>query len=208
MGGQASRFFRKQQSAIGKAEGFVEEAMTGAKTIKVFTHEQQTMKAFDEVNNELFLAARSANRYANVLAPVLFNLGDILYVVVALAGGAFLVYGIPNISFSGMALTIATVIPFLNMTKHFTGQIGQIARTINPLVMGLAGAKRIFDVIDLPSEVDEGYVSLVNVCAEDENVKECEENTGYWAWKSKTETALEYTQIGRASCRERVSSPV
>ncbi len=129
MGGRSARFFLAQQHAIGRAEGFAEEAMNGEKVIKVFTHEKEMQEQFDQVNDELFEAAKKANIYSNVLGPILMNLGNLSYVVVALAGGLFLGLAIPNPSISGMVLSIDIVIPFLNLTKRFAGSIGQISPT-------------------------------------------------------------------------------
>ncbi len=188
MGGMSAKYFLAQQHAIGRAEGFAEEAMNGEKVIKVFTHEKQMQAQFDEVNDELFEAAKSANIYSNILGPILMNLGNLAYVVVALAGGIFLATGIPNPSISGMILTIDIVIPFLNLTKRFAGSIGQISHQINFVVMGLAGAERIFQLLDELPEEDEGYVELVRVRYDDsmENVigeVDRHDRTGIWAWK-------------------------
>ena len=188
LGGMSSKHFLAQQHAIGRAEGFAEEAMNGEKVIKVFTHEKQMQAQFDEVNDELFEAAKQANIYANVLGPVLMNLGNLAYVVVALAGGIFLAAAIPNPCLSGMVLSIDIVIPFLNLTKRFAGSIGQISHQINAVVMGLAGAERIFQLLDEIPEEDEGYVELVRVRYDDkmENVLgeiDRHDRTGVWAWK-------------------------
>jgi len=188
MGGRSSRYFLAQQHAIGRAEGFAEEAMNGEKVIKVFTHERQMQEQFDQVNDELFEAAKQANIYSNILGPILMNLGNLAYVVVALAGGFFLTVGIPNPCLSGMALTIDIVIPFLNLTKRFAGSIGQISHQINFVVMGLAGAERIFQLLDEVPETDEGYVELVRVRMDDDMVDVLGEldptdRSGIWAWK-------------------------
>ena len=183
LGGNSARYFMHQQQAIGKAEGFVEEHMNGQKVIKVFCHEDETIEDFDKVNEELFEASDKANRYANVLGPVLMNTGNLLYVVVALAGSVMLALGVPNLSISGLALTVAVAVPFLNMTRQFAGQIGQISHQINAIVMGMAGADRIFKLIDLESEVDNGYVTLVNVREEDGALTETREHTQKWAWR-------------------------
>ena len=188
MGGKSAHYFIAQQHAIGRAEGFAEEAMNGQKVIKVFTHEREMEEQFDAVNDELFEAAKSANIYSNTLGPVLMNLGNISYVVVALAGGLFLGLSIPNPCISGMILSIDIVIPFLNLTKRFAGSIGQISHQINFVVMGLAGAERIFQLLEEEPEVDEGYVDLVRVRMDDDMVNVVEEleltdRTGIWAWK-------------------------
>ena len=184
VGGGSARYFIRQQEALGRTEGFVEEMMNGQKVIKVFCHEEEAMADFDAVNNDLFENARRAHRYANTLMPILHNIGNVLYVIVALVGGSLLLTGAPNISFSGLAFSISIIVPFLNMTKQFTGNIGQVSNQINSVVMGLAGAKRIFDLIDQEPEADDGYVTLVNAKeGPDGNLTECEERTNVWAWK-------------------------
>ncbi|MBR3224096.1 MAG: ABC transporter ATP-binding protein [Atopobiaceae bacterium] len=183
MGGRSARFFLAQQHAIGKAEGFAEEAMNGEKVIKVFTHEKEMQEQFDEVNDELFETAKQANIYANVLAPVLMNLGNLSYVIVALAGGLFLGINLPNPCISGMVLSIDIVIPFLNLTKRFAGSIGQISNQINFVVMGLAGAERIFQMLDEIPEEDEGYVELTNMEMKAGELIPTSRRTKMWAWK-------------------------
>ncbi|MEE0028089.1 MAG: ABC transporter ATP-binding protein, partial [Atopobiaceae bacterium] len=163
LGGKSAKYFIAQQHAIGRTEGFAEEAMNGEKVIKVFTHEKQMQQEFDAVNDELFEAAKQANIYSNILGPVLMNLGNLAYVVVALCGGLFLGINLPNPCLSGMVLSIDIVIPFLNLTKRFAGSIGQISHQINFVVMGLAGAERIFQLLDEIPEEDEGYVELTNM---------------------------------------------
>ncbi len=184
VGGGSARYFLRQQQAIGKTEGFVEEMMNGQKVIKVFCHEEAAKADFDKVNDELFENSRTAHRYANMLMPILSNIGYVLYVAVALLGGYLLLLGVPNISISGLAFSISIVVPFLNMTRQFTGNIGQMSNQVNAIVMGLAGTKRIFDLIDEQPEADEGYVTLVNA-KENANgeIEECEERTNVWAWK-------------------------
>ena len=163
LGGRSAHFFLAQQRALAAEEGFAEEAMNGQKVIKVFTHEAATERGFDEVNDELFDASKRANIYGNTLGPILMNMGNLSYVVVALAGCAMLAAGTPNPSIAGVALSIDIVVPFLNLTKRFSGSIGQVSQQINFVVMGLAGAERIFSLIDEEPEEDEGYVTLVNV---------------------------------------------
>ena len=158
VGSSSAHFFLKQQIAVGKTEGFVEEIMNGQKVVKVFSHETETKKDFDRVNDELFEMSCQANRYANMLMPILMNMGNILYVVVALVGGMLLLSGAPNLSLSGMALSISITVPFLNMTRQFCGNIGQVSNQVNSVVMGLAGADRIFSLLDEEPETDDGYV--------------------------------------------------
>ena len=185
LGSNSARFFIAQQTELGVVEGHIEEVMNGQKVVKAFCHESAAEADFDERNEKLFEVSQKANMYANILMPILMNLGNLLYVLVALAGGIFLALGVPNLSISGTALSIAVVVPFLNMTRQFCGQIGQISQQINAVVMGLAGADRIFELIDEEPEADEGYVTLVN--AERDRATgqlvETDKHTGLWAWK-------------------------
>ena len=182
--GHSSRYFLQQQVTIAKTEGFMEEMMNGQKVIKVFCHEDGAKLDFDKVNDELFENSEKANRYANILMPLLGNIGNVMYVIVALVGGTLLLYKVPNVSLSGMALSISIVVPFLNMTKQFAGAIGQVSNQINMIVMALAGAHRIFTLLDEEPETDEGYVTLVNAKENpDGTLTECEQRTNIWAWK-------------------------
>ncbi|MGN0295196.1 MAG: ABC transporter ATP-binding protein [Lachnospiraceae bacterium] len=183
VGGGSARYFFRQQEALGRVEGYIEEMMNGQKVVKVFCHEEDSEADFDRINDLLFEEAEKANRYANILGPILNNIGNILYVFVAIAGGALLILKVPNVSLSGMAISISITVPFLNMTKQFVGNIGQVSHQINAVVMGLAGAERIFDLMDQEPETDEGYVTLVNVREQDGQLVECAEHTGMWAWK-------------------------
>ena len=184
LGGRSARNFIAQQKELGVVEGHIEEVMGGQKVVKAFCHERAAEADFDERNERLFEVSQKANMYANILMPIIMNLGNLLYVLVALAGGVLLALGVPNLSVSGMPLTIAVVVPFLNMTKQFCGQIGQISMQINAVVMGLAGAERIFELIDQEPEVDEGYVTLVNTKYNATGkLVECDERTTDWAWK-------------------------
>ena len=182
--GHSSSYFLQQQITIAKTEGFMEEMMNGQKVVKVFCHEEGAKADFDKVNDELFENSEKANRYANILMPLLGNLGNVTYVLVALVGGALLLYGAPNLSLSGAALSISIVVPFLNMTKQFAGAIGQVSNQVNMVVMGLAGAHRIFELLDEEPEKDEGYVTLVNAReTADGSLEEYPERTNVWAWK-------------------------
>ena len=184
VGGGSARFFRRQQIAMGKVEGFVEELMNGQKVVKVFCHEEETGKDFDKVNDALYSDSRKANTYANTLMPILNNMGNVLYSVVAMVGGLLLLLQVPNLSLSGMAISISIVVPFLNMTRQFSGNIGQVSQQINSVVMGIAGAARIFDLMDQQPETDQGTITLVNVREQaDGSLAECEERTNVWAWK-------------------------
>lgn len=195
-GSKSSRFFIKQQQTLGATEGYIEEMMNGQKVIKVFNHEEDAIAGFDKVNNAWFEASRKANTFANILMPVLHNMGNILYVLIALTGGVLLYLKTPNVSLSGMALNISIVVPFLNMTKQFTGQIGQISQQINSVVMGLAGGSRIFGLLDEEPEFDEGYVTLVNAKEENGELVETTERTEMWAWKHPHEDGtVTYTRL-------------
>ena len=184
VGGGSAKYFIRQQKSIGRTEGFVQEMMNGQKVVKVFNHEEECMEDFDKLNEELCNDCYKAHSYANVLGPIIQNIGNILYVIMAMAGGIFMITSIKNVSLSGMAFGISIVVPFLNMTKQFTGNVNQLSQQINSIVMGAAGAARIFELMDSEPEVDEGYVTLVNaVIDENGNVTESETHTGQWAWK-------------------------
>ena len=201
LAGRSAKNFLRTQRAVAAVEGLVEEVMNGEKVVKVFSHERQIERAFDELNDEFQQAACTANSYANTLMPILMNSGNLLYVIVAVAIGVFLVVGIPNPSISGAALTIAVGVPFLNMTKQFANQIGQISNQVNSVVMGLAGAERIFELIDEPVEQDEGYVELVACTIDrDGTVRECDRRAenwaGQWAWRHPHgDGSLTYTPL-------------
>ena len=201
LGGRSARNFVAQQKEIGIVEGHIEEVMNGQRVVKVFCHEDAAQEDFDVRNRRLFEASRAANMYTNTLMPILMNLGNLMYVIVALMGGVFIETGIPNLSISGLPFSIAVTVPFLNMTKQFAGQIGQISQQINSVVMGLAGAERIFEMMDEPVEHDEGYVELV-ACKIDRDgkVTECERRdhdwAGQWAWRHPHgDGSLTYTPL-------------
>lgn len=196
IGGGSAKYFFKQQTSLGKLEGFAEEIMNGEKVVKVFCHEEEAKSDFEKLNQSLFEDADRANKYANILGPILNNIGNILYVIVALAGGILLIFNVPNISLKGAAISISIVVPFLNMTKQFTGNINQISHQINAIVMGMAGTKRIFDMMDSPAEADDGYVTLVNAREENGELTECPERTGRWAWKHPHQDgSVTYTEL-------------
>ena len=197
IGGGSARYFVKQQASIADEEGYVEEMLVGQKVIKTFCHEEEAQAGFDAVNERLYDASRRANRYANMLAPALFNIGNVLYVVLAVVGGLFLTFNVFNVSFSGMAISISVVVPFLNMAKQFTGNINQVSQQVNSVVMGIAGTERVFDLIDRPPEVDDGYVKLVRAREEDGKIVESKERTGMWAWKHphQADGSVTYTKL-------------
>lgn len=183
IGGGSAKYFFRQQTALGRAEGFVEEMMNGQKVIKVFCHERESEAAFAERNTDLFNQSVKANKYANILIPILNNIGNVLYVVVAIVSGVLILCNAPNISFSGKLIGISIVVPFLSMTKQFVGSINQVSNQINYVVTGIAGTRRIFNLMDQSPEQDQGYVTLVNAREENGEFVECEERTGVWAWK-------------------------
>ncbi len=184
IGGGSAKYFMRQQQSIGKAEGFAQEMMNGQKVIKVFNHEEKAKADFDKINEQLCEDSYRAHAFANSLGPIIMNIGNVLYVISAMVGGLFLVTNAPNLSFSGLKFSIDIVIPFLNMTKQFTGNINQVSQQINSIVMGMAGADRIFALLDEDTETDDGYVTLVHATiGEDGTVTESPTRTGYWAWK-------------------------
>ena len=197
IGGGSARYFFKQQTALGKVEGFVEEIMNGQKVVKVFCHENESEEDFNKLNEFLFKESERANKYANILIPILNNIGNVLYVIVAVAGGILLICNVPNISFSGLAINISIVVPFLNMTKQFVGAINQVSNQINAVVMGMAGTERIFSLMDQQPEQDDGYVMLVNAREENGQLIECTERTGIWAWKHphQADGTVTYTKL-------------
>ena len=184
-GGGSAKYFRGLQKSVAGLEGYVQEMMNGQKVVKVFSREEKCKEEFAKVNEKLYNESFRAHAYSNALAPIIMNIGNVMYVVIATVGGIFLL--IPNfynLSLSAIPFGISIVIPFLNMTKQFTGNINQLSQQINSIVMAMAGAGRVFELIDEKPECDEGYVTLVNAIV-DENgvVTECEARTGKWAWR-------------------------
>ena len=197
IGGGSAKYFIAMQRAIGNQEGYVQETMNGQKVVKVFCHEKECVEEFEKLNNELYESNKKSHAYANALAPILMNIGNVLYVIIAIVGGIFLVSGTPNLAISGLAFSIDIVVPFLNMTKQFSGNVNQLSQQINSIVMGLAGASRIFEMIDEQPEEDNGYVTLVNAKIDkDGNVSETAEHTGQWAWTHPhADGTLTYTPL-------------
>ena len=184
IGGGSAKYFVRQQQAVGRTEGFIQEMMNGQRVVKVFCHEDEAQADFDSLNNQLYQDSFRANAFANSLGPIIMNIGNVLYVACAMIGGLFLVLGVPNFSLSLQPLTISIVVPFLNMTKQFTGNVNQVSQQINHIAMGLAGAERLFELMDEAPEVDDGYVTLVRAnIAADGTVTESVKRTGRWAWK-------------------------
>ena len=174
--GFSSRYFLAQQRDLGKVNGFIEEMLNGQKVVKVFTHEQENIEAFDKINDELFESAYNANMYSNMLGPVNAQIGNLSYVLCALAGGVMALSG-----FGG--LTLGKLASFLTFNKSFNMPISQVSQQFNSIIMALAGCDRIFSLLDETPETDEGYVSLVNAKEENGKLTETHEHTGLWAWK-------------------------
>ena len=202
VGGRSAMGFMKMQRSIAKTEGFVEEMMEGQKVVKVFCHEKQSIEDFDKVNEELCKNATNANRFANILMPIMGNIGNILYVCVAFIGSVLIINQTPNLAISALidpkaaVVGIATVIPFLNASKQFSNNVSQVSQQINSIVMAMAGAGRVFELIDTEPEFDEGYVGLVNAKLVDGEIVETEERTDMWAWKHRHgDGSITYTEL-------------
>ena len=174
--GKSRRYFIRQQASLGSLNGYIEEMVHGQKVIKVFCHEEKAKEEFDRLNGELFEDADAANKYANILMPIMGNMGHLQYVLVAVVGGALALSGISS-------LTLGAIAAFLQLSRSFSQPISQMSQQFNSVVMALAGAGRIFALMDEEPETDEGYVSLVNAREENGVLCETEEHTGLWAWK-------------------------
>lgn len=202
VGGNSAKYFVKQQKSIGKCEGYIEESMHGQKVIKVFTHEKKAEEEFDKINGELISDATKANTFANILGPMMNNLGHLLYVVLALVGTLLAVSAVPawvkQFSISGTVLDLSIIVAFLPMSRNFTQSISNVTQQINSIFMGLAGAERIFDIIDEQPEADDGYVTLVNAEYDQSgNLTESLKRTDLWAWKHphKADGTVTYTEL-------------
>ena len=203
LGGGSAKFFMKLQRSVGHQEGFVQEMMNGQKVVKVFCHEEACERDFDALNEELYKNAYRANAYANMLGPIIMNIGNLLYVVIAMVGCLFLIDEVWNPSLGVLfgraaVLNVGAVVAFLSMTKQFTGNLNQITQQINSIVMAMAGASRVFTMMDEIPEVDDGYVTLVNAeIDEDGTVREVSHHTGRWAWKHPhvAEGTVTYTPL-------------
>lgn len=195
IGGKSAKYFMAQQKSVGQVEGYIEEMMNGQKVVKVFCHEEKALEKFDTLNGELFDVSNKANAFSNMLMPIIHNIGNVMYVVLAFIGCGIYIgsnssginIGFQNLFNTGSMLaplTIPVVVSFLGMARQFANQMGQISNQINSVVMAMAGATRVFDLLDQKPETDEGYVSLVNArYDENGNLTESEKRTGVWAWK-------------------------
>ncbi len=191
IGSQSSRYFLAQQKAIGALNGCIEETMTGQKVVKVFCHEEESLNQFNELNDQLFESAYQANRFANIMMPVNAQLGNLSYVVCAVVGGILTITGVSGLTLGGLA-------SFLNFNKSFNMPINQVSMQFNSIIMALAGADRIFRLMDEKPEVDEGYVELVNAVRKpDGELAESKERTGLWAWKHyhKADNTTTYVEL-------------
>jgi ATP-binding cassette subfamily B protein len=174
--GKSAKFFFEQQQSLGKTNGYIEEMINGQRVVKVFCHEEESKVGFNELNDELCHVATEANRFANFLMPFMGNMGYFQYVLLAIVGGALAVSGIST-------LTLGGLVAFLQLSRSFTMPVSQVSQQLNAVVMALAGAQRIFELMDEEVEVDEGYVTLVNASCENDKLVESEVRTGLWAWK-------------------------
>ena len=203
IGGKSAKYFVRQQNSLGKAEGFIEEMMNGQKVVKVFCHEEAAKQDFDKLNDQLFRDAREANRFANIFMPIMGNIGNLLYVLTAFAGGLLITSNglIPNLSIQNLVtlgtiaapLSISAVASYLGMCKQFTANVSQVSQQMNAVAMAVAGAGRIFDLLDQQPESDEGTVTLTRCREENGMIVPCAERTGKWAWQhQKDDGTMEY----------------
>lgn len=188
--GASGKYFIKQQQSLGRVNGYIEEMINGQKVVKVFCYEERAKKDFDKLNNELCENASKANKFANILMPILMNLGNLQYVLIAIVGGTLSLFGVGG-------LTVGTIVAFLNLSKTFVQPLGQISQQLNSIVMALAGAERIFELMDEKPEHDDGYVTLVNAkYNKDGTLSETKERTGTWAWKHPhSDGTITYTKL-------------
>ena len=199
IGGRSGKFFMAQQKTIGKVEGYVEEMMHGQKVVKVFCHEDESKAQFDLLNEKLRQDTTKANMFGNILGPIMGNIGNIMYVLLAVTGTLLYLYEAPNLTLTGIkVMDIGSAVTFLTMSRQFTQNINQVSMQINSIVMGVAGASRVYDLIDQEPEYDEGYVTLVNAHVDEEgNITESQERTGVWAWRHphKADNTVTYTLL-------------
>ena len=186
VGGKSRKYFIAQQLSIGKTTGYIEEMIKGQKVIKVFNHEDKNKEGFDKINEEFCHNATQANKYANIIMPIMVNLGHVQYAVLAVVGGLLTIFGSNNLCLTGFTLmNVGTIAAFMQLSKSFAGPIGQLSQQINSVIMALAGAERIFEMMDQEPEVDNGYVTLIKAKKDKKSgeLVETDDNTGVWAWK-------------------------
>jgi ATP-binding cassette subfamily B protein len=195
--GKSGSYFVRQQTSLGDVDGYIEEMINGQKVVKVFCHEKKAEENFNSKNEELYHDSAEANRYANYLGPVIFGMGYVLYVLLAVIGGSMAIAGVKNVGMTGIGtMTIGTIASFLTLSRAFVNPMGQVSQQINFVIMALAGASRIFDLIDEPPEKDSGYVTLVNAKIENGQLKETSKRTDLWAWKHPhSDGTVTYTQL-------------
>ena len=182
--GQSGKYFVKQQQSLADVNGYIEEMINGQKVVKVFCHEQKAVEEFDRRNDELCRNATAANKFANILGPVNNNLGHLLYVLLAVVGAAMSLAGLPNVGLSGAGtITLGMIASFMTLSRSFVMPLSQVSQQLSSVIMALAGAERIFHLMDEPSEHDDGYVTLVNARRENGQLVESQTRTGLWAWK-------------------------
>jgi ATP-binding cassette subfamily B multidrug efflux pump len=195
--GRSKSYFVQQQSALGDLNGHIEEMINGQKVVKVFCHEEKAKEVFDQKNVNLETNAKLANRYANILMPILISLGYVLYVVLAIIGALMTINHITNLSLTGTnVMTLGMIASFLQLSRSFSGPIGQVSQQLNSIIMAMAGAERIFELMDEVPEEDSGYVTLVNIKYENGEIVETSEHTNLWAWKHPHgDGSLTYTEL-------------
>ena len=186
LGMRSATFMTSQQRSLAKVEGYIEEMMSGQKVVKVFNHEEETKKDFKNLNDKLFSDSEEANRVGNIIMPILGNVGNLMYVVVAFVGGLLVVLHVQNVSLRGLnPITIGIIVSFLGMSRHLSQVIGQISMQVSTVAMAIAGAKRVFELIDVEPEEDEGFVTLVNARRNEKGeIEEVDHYTGMWAWNN------------------------
>ena len=198
-GAASAKYMMGQQRALAVEEGYIEEMLKGQKVVKVFNHEEESKKRFEELNDELFNHSVKANKYGNILMPILHNIGNIMYVVLAIAGGMLIAFDATNISLRGTEpITAGIIITFLGMSRMLSQTVGQASMQVNMIAMGLAGVSRVFELTDQEPEKDEGYVTLVNAVKDDKGeIKEADHITGLWAWKHphSADGTVTYTEL-------------
>ncbi len=203
IGGNSAKYMISQQSSLAREEGFMEEMMKGQKVVKVFTHEEKAKEEFDELNEQLFKDSERAHIFGNVLGPILGNIGNITYVLLSIIGGVLFVLDVPNVGLSSIfggiePLKIGIIVAFLGISRNFTQTVNQMSHQVSMVAMGMAGASRVFTLMDEEPEVDDGYVTLVHAMRDENgNLVETEKRTGLWAWKHyhKAENTTTYTEL-------------